>query len=106
MCWGISNLIFGCFYNKRLLTQGEGSVNTVRSAFSGHLTLRNYATMQSSSEQERRKASSFFFFFQIFLTEEFTLCFGPLESFVLCFFSYFIYFSFHLLPSSIFLFLF
>jgi hypothetical protein len=66
--------------------------------------LRHYVIMQSSSEQERRKASSFFF--RIFLTEEFAYCFGPLESFVPYYFFIFAYFSFHLLPSSIFLSLF
>jgi hypothetical protein len=87
-----------------MLTQGQGSFDKLQSALSDRLMLRHYVTIQCCSQQERRKAS-IFFFFQIFLTVEFTLCFGPLESFVLRFFI-FVYFLFRLLPPYTFLLLF
>jgi len=91
---GCFRISFSVVFNKHLLTQDQGSVDKLRSAFSGHLMLRHYVTMQSSSEQERRKASSSPSPPQIFLTEEFTLCFGPQESSVLFFFLHLFLLSF------------
>jgi hypothetical protein len=83
---GVVRIAFSVVFNKRFLSQGQGSVDKLPNVFSGHLMLRHYVIMQSSSEQERRKAS--IFIFRIFLTEEFAYCFGPLESFIPIIFSY------------------